>query len=231
MSTPAAKRRRLDDANRTLCKPFRSPFKSPVKDNVPSLGETARCSIPPDDSVAAQPLHAVVASISQSHSLNKKQAPLSPAAAIALNAHPDVAALLELQRSLEKQTRALKAEIDTAEQARKIELESSRKDPHREHEVDGELITLAEKWRGASRQAAEEMFGQVRDRVNRMGGPRAWREMQQRQREWREDWQRPGDDDETSAAVARDASELPGEEADVRLSLTPGALRPRLIQV
>jgi Swi5-dependent recombination DNA repair protein 1 len=33
--------------------------------------------------------------------------------------------------------------------------------------VDGELVELINKWKSASRQASEEMFGTVRDRVNR----------------------------------------------------------------
>ena len=59
----------------------------------------------------------------------------------------------------------MKEELDAAEQARKIETESRKKDP--EGEIDGELVELIEKWKGASRQAAEELFGKVRDRVNR----------------------------------------------------------------
>lgn len=59
----------------------------------------------------------------------------------------------------------MKEELDAAEQARKIETESRKKDP--EGEIDGELVELIEKWKGASRQAAEELFGKVRDRVNK----------------------------------------------------------------
>ncbi len=59
----------------------------------------------------------------------------------------------------------MKGELDTAEQARKIEAESAKKDP--DVEIDGELLQLIEKWKAASRQAAEELFGKVRDRVNR----------------------------------------------------------------
>jgi Swi5-dependent recombination DNA repair protein 1 len=61
--------------------------------------------------------------------------------------------------------REVKEELDAAEQARKIETESRKKDP--EGEIDGELVELIEKWKGASRQAAEELFGKVRDRVNK----------------------------------------------------------------
>lgn len=37
-------------------------------------------------------------------------------------------------------------------------------------------MALIGKWKVASREAAEEVFGDVRDRVNRMGGVGAWRE-------------------------------------------------------
>jgi Swi5-dependent recombination DNA repair protein 1 len=82
-----------------------------------------------------------------------------------LNADPDIAPLLKAQRELERQLREVKEELDTAEQAGKIERESRKKDP--EGDVDGELVVLIGKWRGASRLAAEELFGKVRDRVNR----------------------------------------------------------------
>lgn len=41
---------------------------------------------------------------------------------------------------------------------------------------DDDLQVLADRWRSASRAAAEELFGSTRDRVNRMGGVGAWKE-------------------------------------------------------
>ncbi len=61
--------------------------------------------------------------------------------------------------------REVKEELEQAEQARKIERESRKKGLN--GDVDGDLVVLVEKWRGASRLAAEELFGKVRDRVNR----------------------------------------------------------------
>ena len=64
----------------------------------------------------------------------------------------------------------MKEGLDVAEQARKIEAESRRKSVVGggvEVEVDGELVELIGRWTAASRQAAEELFGQVRDKVNR----------------------------------------------------------------
>lgn len=96
-----------------------------------------------------------------------------------------VVELMKKQRALEKQIREVKEFIDTAEQARKIEKDAVG------DEVDGELLVLRDRWRGVSRQAAEEMFGGVKDRVNRMGGPRAWKEMQKRQEEFRAGFNQP----------------------------------------
>jgi len=71
---------------------------------------------------------------------------------------------LKKQRELEKQLKEVREELDAAEQARKIEKDSKKKG---DSIVDGELIELTGKWKMASRQAAEELFGKVRDRVNR----------------------------------------------------------------
>lgn len=87
--------------------------------------------------------------------------PSNPAAV--LNADPDIEPMLKSQRLLEKQLRDLQREMETAEQARKIE--SEKKTP--DGEADGELIDLIARWKGASRSAADEMFGIARDRVNR----------------------------------------------------------------
>lgn len=173
MSTPAAKRRRIETASQTLSKPFRSPFKTPLK----SPGKAA----PSEDSTIATPVplaskttNSLLSNPAKTPSLpapsgNRAPRPKktfsSPVAAAALNADPDVAPLLRTQRELEKELRELKEEVDTAEQARKIETESRKKDP--DGEVDGELVELIGKWKGASRLAAEELFTKVSERVNR----------------------------------------------------------------
>lgn len=99
----------------------------------------------------------------------------------------------------------MKEELETAEQARKIEGESRKRNEEnggdggggtergkgkvngkgsgkghgkgrKEEElvIDGELLELIEKWKQASRLAAEELFGGVRDRVNRYVIPACW---------------------------------------------------------
>ncbi|CAL3973682.1 hypothetical protein PZA11_005846 [Diplocarpon coronariae] len=225
MSTPAAKRRRIDVASQTLSKPFRSPFKtpfkSPVKDGQPqepaNAPTAAHHNIPPS-SIPTNPLlsnpektpRLSAPSATPSRGPRSKKTFTSPIAAAALNADPDIAPLLRIQRDLEKELKQVKEELDTAEQARKIETESEKKDP--DGEIDGELVELIEKWKEASRLAAEELFGKVRDRVNRMGGPRAWKEMQKKQAENQNSWDQEepantndsDDDDEKKDVEKRD---------------------------
>lgn len=192
MSTPAAKRRRLDAANQALSKPFRSPFKTPYKS--PAKDKEASGSILSESSTAPEvPLSTTTSSPNNAHtqavqpSLPLKSKPTnsllntpslsapkfrtrktfsSPVATAAVNADPEVAELIRKQRDLERELRELKEGIEQAEQAGKIERESVKKG---EDTVDQELVVLCGKWKAASRQAAEELFGKVRDRVNRYG--------------------------------------------------------------
>jgi Swi5-dependent recombination DNA repair protein 1 len=50
---------------------------------------------------------------------------------------------------------------------------------------DDDLTILIDRWRTASRAAAEELFASTRDRVNRMGGVGAWKEREKEQEEWK----------------------------------------------
>jgi Swi5-dependent recombination DNA repair protein 1 len=53
---------------------------------------------------------------------------------------------------------------------------------------DDDLVVLIDKWRTASRAAAEELFGSTRDRVNRMGGVGAWKEREKESKERQMQW-------------------------------------------
>lgn len=59
----------------------------------------------------------------------------------------------------------MKEELHVIQQARKIEKDSLKE--YEEGEIDGELKALAVRWKMASRMAADELFGVVKDRVNR----------------------------------------------------------------
>jgi len=202
MSTPAAKRRRIESANAALSKPFRSPFKTPLTPT------TSPAPAKEGQSTLTRSFNAPTLAKSKLSTANKVgvSTPRRPAtggkvivsltALAALNADPDIAPLLKAQRELEKQLRELKEELDKAEQAGKIERASrkwwlenghggkriarqqagemktgetdgGKKEDAEGWEIDGELRELIGRWRGASRAAAEELFGGVRDRVNR----------------------------------------------------------------
>ncbi|TQS37944.1 hypothetical protein Golomagni_01561 [Golovinomyces magnicellulatus] len=194
MSLPAAKRRRRDVANKTLSKPFRSPFKrtlqpagkSPQESN--SVYATPKASLL-DPEIAKNSfvcnsqshLSPLDLNLSSGRKFPSRKAQYSPTKTTAINSDPEVSSLLRIQRDLEKKLKECNELLDTAEQARKIEYEARQRGPGQQ--IDGELIELIGKWTHASRQAAEELFAKVQDRVNRMGGPRAWKEMEKRRTE------------------------------------------------
>ncbi len=112
-------------------------------------------------------------------------------------------ALQKQQRALESQLRSLRTEIDTLEQALQIE-RSGR---------DVKLEALRRKWRAASRQAAEEVYAGARDRVNRMGGVKAWRE-RERDKGKREDawgWDAGGGAGDGNREDGRGSAEREGD--------------------
>ncbi|MCJ1403937.1 hypothetical protein MMC11_007160 [Xylographa trunciseda] len=189
---PAPKRRKTS----ALFKPFKSPLKTPLTPSSNSvtpppasandlnggtkhpyhpspLSTTTSSSAkpsatnPPPHANPTSPAHHLSSS-SPASSPASHPSPISPTTTSlpALHSHHTSLALTH--------TRLLST-LDTHTQALKIE--SSAK--------DAELARLIALWRLAARQAAEEIFAGVRDRVNRMGGVGAWRE---REREGRERW-------------------------------------------
>lgn len=76
-----------------------------------------------------------------------------------------------------------------------------------------ELERLITKWRRASRDAAEEVFAETRDRVNKMGGVRGWKEREREGRERTREFQREWDG-EGEKARRGDGDEGDGEDRD-----------------
>ncbi|KAH8813287.1 hypothetical protein F5884DRAFT_788057 [Xylogone sp. PMI_703] len=204
MSTPAAKRRRVEAASKTLARPFRSPLKTPNISPVRSSDQTSDAVQVSEKDKSSQdatsPRVGTISSLQSSMPVTKTRYPqkipqgckgqlLSPASGrnrVLDSQDPEIASLISTQRVLEKQLQELKNDLETAKQAKKIESESRLKHPG--DEIDQELVELIAKWRLASRQAAEELFGLARDRVNRMGGPKAWKESQKKQKEFHDSW-------------------------------------------
>lgn len=73
---------------------------------------------------------------------------------------------MKAQRQLKNRLHYLTEELHLCEQAHKIEHDPLEAGSDGE-EVDGELVRLTERWKSASRQAAEELFGSAKDKINR----------------------------------------------------------------
>lgn len=86
----------------------------------------------------------------------------------------------------------LRAQLDTLKQAQRILSQQKA----------SELASLRDKWRIATRAAAEELYANVKERVNRMGGVSAWREGEMKRRERVEEWAR---EDRERAEMEEDA--------------------------
>ena len=109
--------------------------------------------------------HAQAAEVIAPHRSSNSTSKFSPVKT-SLRSDPDILALERQHSTLLSTLNALRTDLDTHAQALKIETSGK----------DVELERLIGVWKTASRLAAEELFGGVKDRVNRMGGVGAWRE-------------------------------------------------------
>ncbi|KAM7191799.1 hypothetical protein V8F20_009162 [Naviculisporaceae sp. PSN 640] len=86
-------------------------------------------------------------------------------------------------KELQAHMSEIRKQLDIARQARRIQEKGSIQ----------ELEALIEKWKGASRQAAEDLFELIKQRVDSMGGGKAWRDSRRRQQQG---WSGFGDDED-----------------------------------
>lgn len=166
-----AKRRRMESSASTLSKPFKSPLRVGVKT------ETQRndCNEQIGLSTDSRPKTVDSGVVLHSHAPSEQANTSSPLRRLPtlLSSSPPAAAKDPEYLSLQKQHSRLLRELtkarqslDTAQQALKI----------RASKQDSELEELIAKWKRVSREAAEEIFRDAKDRVNRMGGVAIWRE-------------------------------------------------------
>ncbi|KAF1926224.1 uncharacterized protein M421DRAFT_68100 [Didymella exigua CBS 183.55] len=191
MSTPQVKRRRLNDATNTLKRPFKSPFRTPIR---PNIGSDPPSSDPPDFSTAAcstsyttsiravntpasAPAPPKAAATTPAPSRPRYNEPL--AARTSLNTPSRLAPRKTPSKpSLTRELMQLRNEIQILTQAEALATSTK----------DDDLQVLIDRWRTASRAAAEELFGSTRDRVNRMGGVGAWKEREKEAKERTMKW-------------------------------------------
>lgn len=181
MSSPlGVKRRRVENATWKLTKPFISPMRTDKSDPTPlppqtftytpsSLAHTvqlaysaAKTSTPAPKSSSKKAFTATATPIRKSTT--------SLYSSKKIIANPEEVAAQKAISSIEAQIRKTKNELDTLNQAQQI----------RSTSTDADLEQLTDKWRLASQAIAEDLFGTVKERVCRMGGVTAWREMEKK---------------------------------------------------
>ncbi|KAK4543912.1 hypothetical protein LTR36_004686 [Oleoguttula mirabilis] len=222
MSSPlSVKRRRINDATNTLSKPFVSPMRSAKVTRTPLKANGSIANQPYTPSTLAHTIKAVhvppTHSLSERHNAMsavkvtpvRKQHAFTPSRSLKRTNPAELAAQKALT-SLELQIKALRNEIDTLQQAAQISSTTT----------DAELEALASKWQLASQQAAEEIFGTVKERVCRMGGVAAWRESEKKKFERSHGLgdfaPEPEVEDDADCEFDSQGEELPEEEQEFR---------------
>jgi Swi5-dependent recombination DNA repair protein 1 len=221
MSTPQAKRRRLNEATNTLRKPFKSPFRTPLK---PNIGSDPPSSDPPElQAPVATPIHngngAVTGNGEQqcATAIPSKQ-PLALAALPTKRVVEPVVSSSKshtpsrvmpkkaaLKPSVAREIIQLRNEIQMLTQAQTLATSTK----------DDDLVILIDRWRTASRAAAEELFGSTRDRVNRMGGVGAWQQRERESKERQQKWnQEEMEAEREKMEEAKENGEMPDEVYD-----------------
>ena len=110
------------------------------------------------------------------------------------------------------QIRAVRSETDTLKQAARLTSNTT----------DSDLEDLALKWKLASQAAAEEVFGNVKERVHRKGGVAAWRETEKKKYERSNglgefaDRNEVAEDDDRDCEFDSAGEELPEDEQEFR---------------
>ncbi|KXT03041.1 hypothetical protein AC578_658 [Pseudocercospora eumusae] len=221
MSSPLSiKRRKLNDATAKLKKPFVSPMRSTKPEQAGDNVSKANVGI--REYTPSTLAHTV--KNAYSFSAPKVANPAStPGAAIPLRkqpsftwstskkkASPEEQAAWKAVNAVQTQIRNVQKELDILKQAEQLATSST----------DAELEALCEKWRHCSQAVAEELFGTVKERVQRMGGVAAWREMEKRKYERAhglgEFAQEEEPEDDADCEFDSQGEELPEEEQEFR---------------
>jgi Swi5-dependent recombination DNA repair protein 1 len=226
MSTPQAKRRRLEEATKTLQKPFKSPFRTPLK---PSIGDDPPSSDPSevsaptktisgDNSACTVPTESI-SNVKHQVVITTRSAQIAPASETSTPSIPKtlvprsysvipsrlVSKKTPSKPSVAREIMQLRNEIQMLTQAQTLATSTK----------DDDLVALIEKWRTASRAAAEELFGITRDRVNRMGGVGAWQEREKEAKQRQMKWDREELDAERERMEeAKENGQIPQEAYD-----------------
>lgn len=221
-SPMTAKRRRLNNATNTLSKPFVSPLKTADTLKTPSKNrrsDVIATSNPPYvPSTLAHTVNAA-SSVPQIRPQSIRPSVITPVRSnpirkmaystpFAKRLDPAEQAVQKEITSLELQIKAVRNDIDALNQASKYT-----------SDTDNDLEELALKWKLASQAAAEEIFGSVKERVNRMGGVEAWRDSEKQKYERSNgigEFAEPEVEDDADCEFDSQGEELPEDEQEYR---------------
>jgi Swi5-dependent recombination DNA repair protein 1 len=228
MASPpkTAKRRRLNNASHTLSKPFVSPLKTADTNRTPSKSRPRNVIAPSSNnppyvpSTLAHTISIAGETPARKPQQYSKNLVSTPVRATSIRKHvystpfakrvdPAEQALQKAITSLELQIKSVRNDIDALTQAAKYTHDSSEAD----------LEELALKWKLASQGAAEEIFGDVKERVNRMGGVEAWRDSERQKYERSNgigEYAEPEVEDYADCEFDSQGEELPEEEQEYR---------------
>ena len=206
MSSPVqnTKRRRLN--NSTSLPKFKSPVKRSFENNSdqPVPNERDRSAGPVKRQFDAElPKGIDTPPVSDVSGVTRQQIPVRTSFKASSAAQdPELRAI----RALESSIRAIKDDVDLLSQAVRI-IKVGR---------DAELEKLIVKWKLISREAAEELYATCKDKVNRMGGMQAWRDMEKQRKEQNRGW------DETEDVADDEQEEDEGKAEELRLAKEAG---------
>jgi Swi5-dependent recombination DNA repair protein 1 len=174
-----------------LHKPFKSPFRTPLK---PGIGSDPPSSDPLETSAWEgtpwQPT-TLLSEAGRDHSgALLKQAPATPIppklrvskplpSRLSLLTHSRTAPKkASTKPTLTREIMQLRNEMQILSQAHTLATSTK----------DDDLVVLIDKWRTVSRTVAEELFATTRDKVNRMGGVGAWKAREKEGKERQQQW-------------------------------------------
>lgn len=240
MSSPmSVKRRRLNDANKKLTKPFVSPMRTQKTERTPLKEDSTKANVGHQAYTPSTLAHTIKPAVStptpavikpapskssftpQRSTAVRKQPSFSSLSSSKKNISPEEQALKKAISKTEFQIRKIQNDLDTLQQALKLTTSTT----------DDELRELSEKWRTCSQLVAEELFGSVKERVQRMGGVAAWRDMEKKKYEranglgdfaQQEEQQ---EDNDADCEFDSEGEELPEEEQEHRKKMKRQALQ------
>lgn len=170
--SPPKKRQRFSNAS-ALSKPFRSPLKTPLKT---PLGPSQNPKAADTQSSPGDPTKVLTPTpVANSSKFRTPTQVLHSGSNSSATPSPRLSQLQKQHTALLNELAAVRANLETTNQA--LEIEAST--------TDSDLEALIRKWKTVSRNAAEEVFPVTKERIDGVGGVKAWRKQD---REMKRGW-------------------------------------------